>query len=720
MASQQVSLDLSAFKSAGVYTIEINNSQQPVIVTTQALRLVPGFSTQGPFNTPVFISSNQDINRFYGPVDTRLERKGSFFHRSLQTCLLSSPVFAINLLAPNETPGKNTNPDVVNFISYSVDTSANNLPVNKDLFINFFNRQRFWTPDITYLEGVVANSLALSGESGIIDSPFFQFANLGTSPVSIIVTKPSNLAQYGLFATNWYGGESNIPFEWIRPYDKISDYFVQIYAFEGDWTNFAKLSTDPYYSQYFNANGLMFDQVNNFINANNVTLVGAWTGSIIPNFKDQTGTGQYIQDIVNGSTPLTGLFMAINDKALDQLVYNTTNNLWVLGDNTSTSPAPFLVDLVGHDISKINIAANVSTNFLSYNLKSPMASLQNQVNVTVTDSTGKNFKLQNASDNIYVTINSLVKSAATIQPGLTYVTGKLYDGSTYTYTTAEPVQNYLSTNVVTVQKPINDSTVTPQYKVTLLNGLNITNKHTPGFDSNGAPNAEAGVKKIYGQLINEPGVFRGLTNPDMIAYRYIVDTMAYGLQPEMGGKSYLSMLAKSRGKTTAIINAPAITQFATSQNPYFCDTFVPGVDPTPVFDTTFITQGGNPDMPRSFAFSLPSDTDGATFTGVFTPFLKYNDNGRTILVPPAADVANAYVQKFLGGNPYAVVANQNGILSNPNLLGVEYDIDKTDRDNFEPFGFNSFFNEPIFKLTGKISALSVSPVFLIYIYKNFF
>jgi phage tail sheath protein FI len=69
--------------------------------------------------------------------------------------------------------------------------------------------------------------------------------------------------------------------------------------------------------------------------------------------------------------------------------------------------------------------------------------------------------------------------------------------------------------------------------------------------------------------------------------------------------------------------------------------------------------------------------------------LKYSDGGKLISIPPAADVANAYVQKFLGGNPFAIVANQAGILSNPNLAGLEYMIDKVDRDSLEPFGYNS-------------------------------
>jgi hypothetical protein len=180
----------------------------------------------------------------------------------------------------------------------------------------------------------------------------------------------------------------------------------------------------------------------------------------------------------------------------------------------------------------------------------------------------------------------------------------------------------------------------------------------------------------------------------MIQYRYVVDTMGYGLGANCGGKVYLSRLAKKRGKTTAIISAPSFRQFALSQDPYFTDLFVPGVDSKPTFSTEWIPQGGNPDMLRSFRFTLPDEDNGAKYTGVFGPHLRYNENGKVIYVPPAADVSNTYVRKFLGGDPYAIVANQNGVISNPQLAGVEYIVDQTDRDYLEPFGINSILERP--------------------------
>lgn len=683
----RISLDLSQFKSAGVYTIEIDQTER-VTVTTQSLRLVPGFATQGPFNAPVFIRSTNDLYKFFGAKDIKLERKGSFFQRAIETCLLASPVFALNLLNVS-TINVSTNTDQAQMISFSLDTSilgVNNIQqVRSDIYVNFFKRDRFWTPDPEYLLGIATNkSLA----ANTLSAPLLQIANIGTKKLSFIVRKAVGIQGYSVYAADWYGSAANIPYEWIRAYDQIKDFFIQIIAIEGDWTNYSSLSVDPYWSTYFNAKGLKPAKLTDFINDLNISLAGSWTGCIIPDFKDKQGTDQFIENIVNGGTSLSGIYINVNKNALDQLNYDSG---WKLGDGAAPSAATYCVDLVGHNLATFT-ATNVSTNFLSYQIDVSQNVLHMDVSVKAyptTDTTRKTFSLDSSVAAAFVTVGTLVKSAATI-PGVTYVTGKTFDGSAYIITTAEALPAGVT---ITIQKPIDDASICTAYKLYPVNGLTLTNKHLPGFDTTGAPNAEAGVRKIY-SMLEDAGIERGLTNPDMIQYRYIVDTMAYGLQAEMGGKAYLSRLAKKRGKTTAILNAPSMAQFASSTNPYFCDTFVNGVDPTPIFNTQYIAQGGNPNMPRSFRFSLPTEESGARYCGVFGPFLKYSENGKLISVPPAADVANAYVKKFLGGNPYAIVANKNGILANPNLAGVEYMIDKTDRDYLEPFGYNSIIERP--------------------------
>jgi hypothetical protein len=147
--ANNVSISLAQFKSSGVYTIEIDNSER-ISVTTQSLRLLPGFSSVGVFNSPVFIRSTKDKILFFGNNDTKLEKRGSFFHRSIDTCLLQSPVFAINLLNYDSV-----STDQVDFVALSVDTSRNDtlidqaqglagIPdVKSQRYIDFFDRSRF-------------------------------------------------------------------------------------------------------------------------------------------------------------------------------------------------------------------------------------------------------------------------------------------------------------------------------------------------------------------------------------------------------------------------------------------------------------------------------------------------------------------------------------------------------------------------------------------------
>ena len=693
----KLALDISQFKSAGVYTIEVTQSER-ITVATQSLRLLPGFSVTGLYNSPVFIRSTKDRQRFFGDIDTKMERKGSFFQRSIDTCLLQAPVFAINLIKTDNSPSSATK-DEVNLMAMSlaVDTSVgeDDTTAVSDLYQNFFDRQKFWIPDEEFLQSVTTNKYGAANNKS---APLLSFTNLSTTPMSFLVRKAVGLSGYGILAKDWYLNETNIPYEWIRPNDKMQDYFINILAVEGDWTNYSALSVDPTYSTYFDANGILPTKLQEFLNLPNINLKGSWYGSIIPDFKDQTGSNQYIEALVNSSTPLTGILLNVNKEALDELIWDeATNSQWELGDGSDTVAAPYQVDLVGHNFADSSAGSgNITNTFLSYNIDVSASIMFNDVSINMLGTTGKSFEIDASIDQTKITVGTLIKSAidGSIAPGVTYVQTKIFDTSTYVYSTASPIFDYLNSPAsVQSQLPIDDASVATHYKLFKLNGLVLQNRHLPGYSEAGATNLEAGVTNIY-SMLEDDGILRGLMNPDMIQYRYVVDTMGYGLGSNLGGKVYLSRLAKKRGKTTALLSTPSFRQFATSQDPYFTDLFVPGVDSKPSFSTEWIAQGGNPDMVRSFRFTLPDEDNGSKYCGVFGPYLRYNENGKAIYIPPAADVSNTYVRKFLGGNPYAIVANQNGIISNPQLAGVEYLVDQTDRDYLEPMGINSIIERP--------------------------
>ena len=230
----------------------------------------------------------------------------------------------------------------------------------------------------------------------------------------------------------------------------------------------------------------------------------------------------------------------------------------------------------------------------------------------------------------------------------------------YLFTALDPV--YINHyNQITRQYSLANDVISHSLKFIPMKGLHISAKHRPGFDEYGRVNIDAGITKIYSMLADD-SIKRGLCNPNMVDYRYIVDSMSYGLDSELGGKVYLSQLARDRMKTTALLNLPSKRQFELSEDPCFCDTYEKTIYSKPPFNTKYIPMGGNSDLYNTKTFSLPSEENGSKFTAAFWPHLTYNSFGRRVSVPPAADVCDVLIRKFQGGDPYVISANRNGII----------------------------------------------------------
>ena len=971
----KISLTLANFKSAGVYTLEYDNSQR-ITVDTNALRLLVGFNPKGPFNRPVFLQSDGQREEVFGSIDTKLEKKGCYFNRFAQTLLTRTPIFALNLLKVDDSQN---GPDQVNFAAMSLDSNTPNpfiketgstygepeyddnfiskvygddasdskvVPyVGKTPYSSLFDRSRFWEYSDDNVTAIAANKLETGDTTTFEHTNFLNFANVGTEEMSILVYKPENLQGYDITAKEWYGGEDNIPYGWIRPSDYISDYFLQVTAVKGNWTNYPVLSTDPLWASYFDGSGILKSKISAFVGAEGITSLGSWVGCLIPNFVDKQGNNQALINKINNNTETTGLLMSFNEDAAQALAYDyngidktdsdteSGEGCWVFdydGDGEATSAYGeskanrFLVDLVGHNFKDgrvdpndeasdilINLQAdasgfiginptlvgdsslevkekdiykflvvdadssadvsNASTNsqytdiahkaskvyvcdssgkiadssalyrygyygnfdnankvlnvcqitkngskadnvkystlkqskesvpdedssvyfftlagntikvkvtedgdaytfdfykevsnsdgsgdtsiysiaFLSYNYyddsssnviseisKACLFSTSGETAIfsgsTISDSSVSNvFAVFNKDEADKIAVGDLVENAAEsstaaqlhLIPGLTRIIKKIfvtvsldksftYNGAVcsykgelddliedpgsgvkgfYLFTAVDPVKIEGEGGKVKRQLPITNDVISHSLRFIPMKGLKITNRHKPGYDENGNIDAEGGVKKIYSVLEDE-GIMRGLCNPDMIDYRYIVDSMGYGLDTEMGGKVYLSRLAMRRGKTTAILNMPSVKQFTTSQNPYFCDTYQTGSYVKPAFNVKYIPEGGNAELYASRLFSLPTEDNGSKYAAAFFPWLTYNVNGKKTSIPPAADVANVFIRKFQGGDPYMICANMNGILNNPYLNGLEYLADTTDRDYLEPFGVNTIIS----------------------------
>ena len=332
----KITLDLNRFKASGVYTIEFDASER-IVVSTQTIRLVVGFSRKGPFNGPVFLRDVATSRKVFGSIDSFLEKRGSFFHRALETCLQTAPVFGLNLLPLNDAP-VNEGGDAVDYRSFALSASEENGNLTRALLSSFYNKERFWFPDEEYLQATVDSKPANRGR-------LLNFVNLGQEVQSVIVRKSDNAALYNVTADDYYG-RGNVP-AYIQPNDYLSDYFVDVYVVKGDWTNLQLLSQDPLYSKYFDLRGVKADKFFEFLSLEGITMTGSFTGTIIPDFIDNNGSNQSINVIVNSAVALTGIFCDLNKEMFDDY------------DNST-----YRVDMVGNSL--INTTDDI-IDFLSYN-----------------------------------------------------------------------------------------------------------------------------------------------------------------------------------------------------------------------------------------------------------------------------------------------------------------------------------------------------------------
>ena len=91
-----IPVHLQSFKAAGIYRVVFDKSTI-LGVDAEVLRLVVGFSEQGPFNTPTYVTSVSDFKAIYGDVSKKLEKRGVYFHRMAIQALGSGPILCLNL-----------------------------------------------------------------------------------------------------------------------------------------------------------------------------------------------------------------------------------------------------------------------------------------------------------------------------------------------------------------------------------------------------------------------------------------------------------------------------------------------------------------------------------------------------------------------------------------------------------------------------------------------
>ena len=326
-----MAIQIGKYKRPGIFIEEFDNSIISSPIVEGITNMVIGVSKKGPVNTPIRLTTIGDLESIFGQLDRGLERKGSFFHRTIAKMLESSPVFAINLLTTDDTL------DLIEYKSLSASSGYVNDIEREGPYRRFFDTTGFWKRDTESFMNLTKSNVGYTERA-------FSLTNLSDKFVTAFVVKSSRTG-FDRTLIEWYGSIEKLP-AYVNANDFASDYLVDVIVVGGDWSNYQELAIDTRWSAYFNASGLVKSQLRAFANDRNVTLLAYYEGlSLIPYFRDSNGTNIFIETTINRDTDRTGLFCSFNADLVETDYYNG------------------LLDLVGNTIAGEN---ETNIEFLSY------------------------------------------------------------------------------------------------------------------------------------------------------------------------------------------------------------------------------------------------------------------------------------------------------------------------------------------------------------------
>lgn len=180
--------------------------------------------------------------------------------------------------------------------------------------------------------------------------------------------------------------------------------------------------------------------------------------------------------------------------------------------------------------------------------------------------------------------------------------------------------------------------------------------------------------------LNTP-LFNGLVNKNKISWRYLIDPFGLGLD-DNSKQQYLDLCGK-KINCLGFINMPSAKTFKKSSNPSF-------TNDDGSLNMEFIRKGGDEDKNPDFLYSFGEGV-GKSTVGYFFPYVDINDNGVGISIPPAANMATAYMKKHItnigGVYEWTIVAGVNmGRITD--ISSTEIDFTDADLDELAEMGAN--------------------------------
>lgn len=345
-------LNLNRFKSSGVYTIEIDESTNLALPISTG-RLVIGSSKKGPINSVVLVNDTRTLNAVYGEIDTKLEKNGSYFHRTIDVGLRQGPVYALNVLPVIDE-------DKAAFGTFNTESASNNSvwssSSNTDAMSHFYNTQKLWYADSDAVNKYKNIKLGDGSATGTADkdaNKILTITNLSRKNITVWA-RVADTTGYDISVKDYYrllGDKVEVP-EFLNVDDIVANYFVELIVVEGTWTDYLSLANDPIYKLYFTESGIRESRIGDFVALKEVTLLAKTQGCIIPDFMDLTGNTASIDSIFNRKFAQIGVHCALDYRKIDKI--DLTEASFDSGSSIE-GIATQRIDLVGHGFNELNV-----------------------------------------------------------------------------------------------------------------------------------------------------------------------------------------------------------------------------------------------------------------------------------------------------------------------------------------------------------------------------
>lgn len=740
---------LRTIKSSGMYRFTFDKSEIPGELV-ENLRLVVGYSEKGPFNTPVYVDSPSKFIQIFGGINKKLERRGCFFHRMTLQALTAGPVVVLNLKPFNTAEN---NPEQLSVASFNpsdnVAITATDV-LQKWNVENVYNTTRFWTLEPSGL-GTRYYEELVNGTQGGKEKYITVSATDSVNTSCTYFIRGYRPDGYNITFSEWYSsvlnGEELPSYLEGHEYDKLEEYFAEVFVFRGQMT--PAIATSESLSKYFivengnvtlrpflyNAFGDKIDTLAALSNDSNSNFVGWYSGILIPEFKGSNGSYISLDLAFNSDYDNHKMMMNLNIDALyDGNV--TLNDINMAGWTRISQPT-------GNEVGKVNPDFN-TLQTLSFNGLKPTASILYTFDGSI-DTIGDSYNEPNlyiyvngdevvdtntpgqisisklfATENAATTLSTPVAGRSNISNAtgffdalstlgvgtkiLCQAKGGGYVTSTITnVSTEDKIENGVATGTTLTLIYETTGVLSPLFTNSNATSIAVCNtfvtascdEMTPayfeGYTYNLVPpTSKMDSKlewqdKIFKTLVDYEGIRIALTSRKDIQYHYLIDTFESFIGTEI--KSTLTLIAKDKDNALALCNFPSMTSFKN------CD-YTSFTDSEGRLQTRFIKEGGNKQKQIGRKFTLPSEGNGASFASFNTPVVLSDGTVKTTC-PSAALVSNNFVAKYDNRFPYSIVAGPvYGNITAQGLVGPDFNFSRADLDNLEPMGVNCMVYEP--------------------------